>query len=139
MSGETAAPAARILFVDDDPLLLAGLQNLLRRQRALWEMVFVESGAEALAQLEQGRFDLIVTDMRMPRMDGVELLTRVRTQHPQTARIMLSGHTDAKDLAPALAVADALLEKPCSAADLRAAIERLCARRESAAVDGAIP
>src|SRR5690606_27143792 len=64
----------RILFVDDDRLLLDGLRGRLHTLRDAWEMVFVESGPRAITELEQGKFDVIVTDMRMPGMDGLELL-----------------------------------------------------------------
>ena len=64
----------QILFVDDEPMVLAGLQRTLRPQRAEWDMVFVESGAQALKHMAAQSFDVIVSDMLMPRMNGAELL-----------------------------------------------------------------
>ena len=84
----------RILFVDDEAKVLDGLRNLLRRQRHEWDMLFALSGAAALEELAKAPVDVIVSDMRMPGMDGAELLTRVRTLYPQTARIVLSGHAE---------------------------------------------
>jgi len=81
----------RILFVDDDPNVLQGLQRMLYPMRREWEMAFAQSGAEALQLLEANHFDVVVTDLRMPQMDGVQFLTEVRRRHPDTVRITLSG------------------------------------------------
>ena len=64
----------RILFVDDEPMVLKGLQRALRKMRAEWEMTFTSSSKEALDILGSGSFDVIVSDLRMPDMDGVQLL-----------------------------------------------------------------
>jgi YesN/AraC family two-component response regulator len=58
--------AKRILFVDDEPMVLTGLKRSLRPMRSEWEMVFAGGGDEALMVMEQQTFDIIVTDMRMP-------------------------------------------------------------------------
>ena len=83
--------AKKILFVDDAPKVLEGLCRMLRPQRQEWNMVFVSSGAEALAALTDGKFDVLVTDMRMPGMDGAELLAHVRVLYPHMVRIILTG------------------------------------------------
>ena len=118
------ASKKRILFVDDEPAILAGLQNLLYRQRARWDLVFASSGEHALAEMRRGAFDVVVSDMRMPGMDGAELLTRVKTEFPQTVRIMLSGHADRESIVRALPALHQLLSKPCDGATLRGVIER---------------
>jgi len=82
----------RILFVDDEPNILAGLKRQLRSQRKEWEMAFAESGEAALDMLSETPFDVVVSDMRMPGMDGAELLNRVKERYPETVRIILSGH-----------------------------------------------
>ena len=84
----------RIIFVDDEPGILEGLRHSLRRQRHQWEMTFVSSGEAALAEFDKAPFDVIVSDMRMPGMDGAELLTQVSQRHPEVARVVLSGHTE---------------------------------------------
>ena len=118
----------RILFVDDDPNVLAGLRNLMHRERTRWEAVFVDDGASALRELSQTKFDVIVSDMRMPEMDGVELLEQVRVRWPGTARIMLSGSADREEVARATAAVDELLGKPCSSVVLKATLERIMER-----------
>jgi HD-like signal output (HDOD) protein len=119
-------PLKRILFVDDDTNVLQGLQNLLRKQRRQWEMVFAPGGAEALGELERAPFDVIVSDMRMPGMDGADLLQQVRDRYPRVARIVLSGHAEREAVLRALPVAQQFLAKPCEADALRVVIERTC-------------
>lgn len=114
----------RILFVDDEPAILAGLQNLLYKDRKRWEMVFCTGGEPAIDQLRAREFDVVVSDMRMPGMDGATLLNRVKDEFPGTARIMLSGHAEREAIVRALPALHQLLAKPCDAETLRAAIER---------------
>ncbi len=118
----------RILFVDDDPYVLAGLKNVMRRERERWEAVFVDSGARALVELANATFDVIVCDMRMPEMDGVMLLEKVRDHWPQTARVMLSGSADRGAVERANGAIDELLEKPCSSTLLKATLESMMTR-----------
>jgi putative nucleotidyltransferase with HDIG domain len=103
----------RILFVDDERQVLDGLRNRLRHKRHSWDMTFVEGGTAALETLGRERFDVIVSDLRMPGMDGSELLQRVREQHPGVARIVLSGHADEAAMLRAIATAHQFLPKPC--------------------------
>jgi putative nucleotidyltransferase with HDIG domain len=116
----------RILFVDDELSILEGLQNLLRKQRHVWDMVFSLGGEAALAELQKGPFDVIVSDMRMPGMDGATLLTAVRDAYPNVARIVLSGQAERESLARALPVAHQFLSKPCDGEVLKVVIERAC-------------
>ena len=64
----------RVLFVDDEPRVLDGLRRMLRTKRDQWQMRFVASGAEALAALAGEPADVLITDMRMPEMDGAARL-----------------------------------------------------------------
>src|SRR5579871_5592540 len=84
----------KILFVDDEPLVLTGLERSFRPLRHEWNAVFVGSGADALQAIEREHFDAIVTDMRMPGMDGAQLLDEVRKRSPHTIRMVLSGQSD---------------------------------------------
>ena len=84
----------RVLFVDDELRILDGLKRSLRGQRLKWEMAFASGGDAALALMETARFEVIVTDTRMPGIDGASLLTKVCERHPQVVRIVLSGQTD---------------------------------------------
>lgn len=120
----TPSTKKRILFVDDEPSILAGLQNLLYKDRRRWDMTFAESGEAALEKLRAQPFDVVVSDMRMPGMDGATLLNRVKDASPATARIMLSGHAEREAIVRALPALHQLLAKPCDAATLRATIER---------------
>ena len=108
-----------ILFIDDEPLVLQGLALLLRRERHAWKMVFVQSGEEAVAALEREHFDAVVSDMRMPGMDGAELLQMVTERYPSVIRLLLTGQADASMLLRAREVTHHFLSKPCSASELR--------------------
>src|SRR5690242_17591571 len=92
--GEAMLLRARVLFVDDEPHLLAGLRRMLRPQRHRWDVWFAESGPAALEVMSRGGVDAIVSDMRMPGMDGAALLAEVQRLYPSTARIVLSGQAD---------------------------------------------
>ena len=115
-----------ILFVDDDPMILAGLERMLRSRRKDWEMSFAAGGAEALAVLETKPFDVVVTDMRMPAMDGARLLELVKERFPATIRIVLSGFFKTEAAMRAVPVAHQYLAKPCDPVKLQEAIERSC-------------
>ena len=117
----------RILFVDDEQGVLDGLQNLLRKQRKQWEMVFALGGQAALTELAQKPADVVVTDMRMPGMDGASLLEKIRELYPATTRIVLSGHAEREAVVRAVPVTHQFLSKPCDGEALRAVIERACA------------
>jgi CheY-like chemotaxis protein len=119
----------KILFVDDEPAVLAGLRNVFFRDRARWEMTFANGGEAALAALANAKFDVVVSDMRMPGIDGAELLERVKRESPGTVRIMLSGSADKEEVDRATASVDELLGKPCDTKTLRMTIERLMAGR----------
>jgi len=118
------------LFVDDEPLLLEGLARMLRPLRHEWEMTFVSSARDALAALDARRFDVVVSDMRMPDMDGAALLERVRERQPEAARIMLTGQTDREGVLRTINCAHRFLHKPCEPALLRLTLERACRLRE---------
>lgn len=114
----------RILFVDDEVKILEGLQRMLRPQRKEWEMAFAPGGQAALTMLEAATFDVIVSDMRMPGVDGATLLEAVRHKYPSVLRIILSGYTELEASYRAVPVAHQFLLKPCDPDALRAAIER---------------
>ena len=115
-----------ILFVDDEPMILQGLQNLLRKQRRKWNMVFAEGGEQALSKLAERHFDVIVSDMRMPGIDGATLLKKVQKDYPHMVRIVLSGHAEMEAALRAIPVSHQFLSKPCDSGNLEDAIERAC-------------
>jgi DNA-binding NtrC family response regulator len=114
----------RVLFVDDEPAILDGLRQRLYRARSTWQMAFVNSGALAIAELEREPYDVIVSDMRMPKMDGVELLTIVSERWPQTIRIVLSGYSEQMHVMRLVPVAHQYLTKPCLPERLEQVIQR---------------
>lgn len=125
----------RILFVDDEARILDGLQRMLRPLRNRWEMVFVPGGAAAMEALEGAAFDVVVTDMRMPDVDGAAVLHHVRDISPQTVRIVLSGQTDMATAVRTVRVAHQFLPKPCDADALRRVVDRSLALRSLLADD----
>ncbi|MCC6624633.1 MAG: HDOD domain-containing protein [Deltaproteobacteria bacterium] len=126
-----AEPSTRILFVDDEQAILGALQNLLRRRRRVWDMRFAPSGAAALEMLAAQPVDVVVSDLRMPGMDGATLLAEVRALQPWAVRLVLSGHAERDVLLRAASVAHQFLGKPCDVDDLIRVIERAAAIQRS--------
>ncbi|MFQ5731526.1 MAG: HDOD domain-containing protein [Planctomycetaceae bacterium] len=121
----------RVLFVDDQPNVLAGLRRMLRGLRSEWEMEFAESGDEALSIMADSPFDVVVSDLRMPGMDGVQLLNSVLERHPGTVRIILSGQADQASVLRSVTPAHQYLSKPCDAETLKATVARACSLRDT--------
>ncbi len=117
----------RLLFVDDEPSVLDGLRDLLRCRRHEWVMEFAEGAETAIAALKAEPFDVVISDMRMPGMDGAELLEQVRQHWPGTVRFILTGHTDQEAAERAVSVAHQVLSKPCDPLVLANAIQRTLA------------
>jgi response regulator RpfG family c-di-GMP phosphodiesterase len=118
----------QILCVDDEGHVLTGLQRTLRKQ---FSLDFATGGADGLRQLEaQGPYAVVMADMRMPEMDGIEFLSRVEARWPDTVRLMLTGNVDQKTAVDALNRGHIFrfLNKPCSpeqlADTLRAALRQ---------------
>lgn len=105
----------RILFVDDEPNVLAALKRMLRSKHKEWDMHFVDNGADALSLMDQKRFDIIVSDIRMPGIDGGELLNRVKDLSPRTIRIALSGQVDMNEVMQSIRAVHQYISKPCEA------------------------
>jgi HD-like signal output (HDOD) protein len=114
----------RVLFVDDEPLVLAGLRRMLHGMRKEWDMVFVQSGAEALTFMEDNAVDVVVSDMRMPGMNGAQLLNEVMKRFPRTVRLILSGHADQDLILKCVGSSHQYLSKPCDPEALRATVSR---------------
>ncbi|MDX1480567.1 MAG: response regulator [Woeseiaceae bacterium] len=120
----------RILFVDDEPNVLNGLRRILRPMRNEWQMEFRESALDALESLGEGGCDVIVSDMKMPGMDGAEFLTAIRKDHPESIRIALSGETSAHMIYRCVENAHQYLAKPCEIQTLTDTVNRACSLRE---------
>ncbi len=117
----------RILFVDDEQNVLDGLRASLRHQRKNWDMVFALGGEAGIDELESRPFDVMVTDMRMPGVNGVTLLKRARALQPQMVRIVLSGYAEEELVLRTLPVTHQFLNKPCEVGVLENVIDRACA------------
>lgn len=83
---------AKLLLVDDEENILRSLKRVLRRES--WELTTVNSGEEALAAMAEQKFDLVISDARMPGMDGPTLLAEIRRKYPWCVRILLTGYAD---------------------------------------------
>ncbi len=113
MAMREAPPLPRILLVDDEPAILEGLQFQLRKR---FNVFTAANGLEGLAQIgSSGPFAIVVSDMRMPRMDGAEFLTRVRQAAPDTVRVLLTGQADLNSAIAAVNEGQIFrfLTKPC--------------------------
>lgn len=120
----------RILFVDDEPKILTGLRRMLRSMRHQWDMEFAEGAFKALELLKSQAFDVVVSDARMPGMEGSELLERVRCEYPDTVRMILSGQCGRDSVLRCIGATHQFLSKPCDAETLKAAIENVCRLRQ---------
>ncbi len=117
----------RLLFVDDEPNLLMGIRRGLHARRAEWDMEFIEGGDAALKMMALQPFDVLISDMRMPGMDGAELLRQVQERFPQTIRILLSGQSDRRSILNSIAPAHQYLSKPCDILQLQALLTQTMA------------
>jgi HD-like signal output (HDOD) protein len=115
----------RILFVDDEPSMLRVLKMGMRSMNGVWEMDFANSGEEAMAMVDQKSFDVIVTDMRMPGINGAQLLNHVLRRSPHTIRIILSGYSDLCEVVNCVGLTHQFLEKPCTLDDLKDCLKRV--------------
>ena len=118
-----------LLLVDDEPLVLRGLQRSLRSMQDEWTMQFAGGGVEALEVMAQRPCDVIVTDMRMPGMNGAQLLNEVRRRSPHTVRVALSGQCDRETVMSAIGSTHQYISKPCDAKMLKDTINHAIALR----------
>jgi HD-like signal output (HDOD) protein len=115
----------RILFVDDAELLLELYGVMLSKEQGRWEIKTAKGGEEALKLMKAAPFDVVASDMRMPGMDGVQLLNQVGQLYPQTARIMISGLDEKAFVADSLRSTHQFIAKPVNASALKATLVRI--------------
>lgn len=115
----------RILFVDDEAALLDGIRRGLRSHAADWDMTFMTNPLEALAAARDSRFDVIVSDLRMPEMGGLELLSALRKAGIESQAIILTGTGDMQSAMQAINTIKVFryYTKPCPASALASGIE----------------
>ena len=119
-----------ILFVDDEPILLHGLRRMLKDKVEKWNMEFVESGQEALEKLQENSYDIVISDMRMPEMDGTELLNAIKDLYPDVVRIILSGYSEKDMILRSVGTAHQYLSKPFNTSGLEETIARSLSLKE---------
>jgi HD-like signal output (HDOD) protein/ActR/RegA family two-component response regulator len=126
----------RIAFVDDETHVLRGLRRSMSEMEGQWDTSFHGSARDALEAMAAQPVDVLVSDMRMPEMDGAQLLDAVRRRWPQTIRIILSGFAEQGSVLRTVGPAHIYLAKPCDPQSLKDAIERpLALRRHLASLD----
>ncbi|HRM62913.1 MAG TPA: response regulator, partial [Acidovorax temperans] len=132
LSQPPAPPAEpwTVLCVDDEPSILSALKRVLRAEDC--KVLQAGSGAEAIAVLEQHPVDVVVSDMRMPGMDGAALLAQVRARWPATARILLTGYADMKATVAAINEGQIYryIHKPWDETELRLTVRQAAERRQ---------
>ncbi len=101
-----------ILFVDDEANIIRGLKRILRTLKDNWNFFFAEGGNEALEIMEQTKINVVVSDMRMPNMNGAELLEIVKEKYPSTIRFILSGQSNEELALKATRSAHKFIAKP---------------------------
>jgi HD-like signal output (HDOD) protein/ActR/RegA family two-component response regulator len=121
------ANVIRVLFVDDEPLVLRALGRMAHAMREECQAAFAGSGEEAMKLMAGSPFDVIVSDMRMPGMDGAAVLAQAERRFPGTARIILSGYTQYESTLRALPICHRFLSKPLRAEDLKLVMLRTIA------------
>lgn len=117
------APKPRLLVVDDEPDMLDFLERVFRRS---YDVVRASSAEDALERLDSGDFELLITDQKMPRISGIELLERVGDRFPRMVRVLISGFTEMPEVQRAIArcrIHNYIL-KPVDSAKLVEAVEQ---------------
>ncbi|MCG8512255.1 MAG: response regulator, partial [Rhodospirillales bacterium] len=115
----------RILFVDDEPNVLDAIRRELRSRSADWDMAFFSSPVEALECHKTSSFDVAVTDLKMPKMDGFDAIRGILEVSPETVIIMLTGAADLSVTVKAINenTVFRFYSKPCAATELARGIE----------------
>ncbi len=127
----------RVLIVDDEPSIRYVLTKQL--EELGYQCVAVSTGQEALALLAQQGVDLVLLDVRMPGMSGLDVLRRLRVEHPQTRVVMLTALANADLGAQALRLGAAdYMTKPYSLEDLISRLQRALAPKEPLPQDGVV-
>ena len=123
-------PMNRVLFVDDEPQILKGIARSLRNHRDEWDMSFATNADQALALMQNRPADVIVTDIRMPGMQGDALIERVHEMYPDTVPMALSGQCTQEQAIEISRRGVRFLAKPCDGTALAAAVTEAFVYRE---------
>lgn len=123
----------RVLFVDDDASVVDGLRKALYKYRQRWDVRTTTEAREAVALLASEPFDALVTDMRMPQMDGEALLREAAARWPAVLRMVLSGEVGEANLSRVYALAHQFVPKPVTTVALYGRIEEALEARDKLA------
>lgn len=113
-----------VLFVDDEPMVLQAIRRMLDVAGADFESDFADNGQTALAKVEAGNIDAIVTEMKMPGMSGADLLGEIAKTHPEVVRVVLSANSAKKEAQRLIKPMHQFLSKPCDAATITSTLSR---------------
>jgi HD-like signal output (HDOD) protein/ActR/RegA family two-component response regulator len=116
----------RILFVEDDPLLLQMYTMMMEDERDRWEVVVAADALQALQEIERGTFDVVVADLILPGMDGSELMNEIRARCPDASRIIISVISDQERVARCLEMTHQFITKPFDVRVLKTTLHRVC-------------
>jgi len=111
-------------------MVLRGIERSLRGMRREWQVEFQPGGAQALEAMEREPFDVVISDMRMPGMDGAHLLEQVKQRFPRTVRMALSGQSDKATILRSLGPTHQYLSKPCDVEELKQKLKRALSLRD---------
>lgn len=114
-----------IVFVDDEPNILQGLKRYTRTRRNVWDMHFFERAGDAAALATSEHVDVVVSDMRMPEINGADLLEQISSTAPGTIRFILSGEAELKQTYRTVGRSHRFLAKPCDPDGLVKSIEEV--------------
>ena len=112
-----------VMFVDDDPMILASIHRQLSRKMPAYDFVFCESGAKALAEAAKRSPDVVFSDMRMPGMDGLAFLTEFLKQYPVTICFAMTGQVALTERTQIELLVKQVLNKPVDCARIAELIE----------------
>jgi len=119
-----------IVFVDDEKNILSGIKRNLFGKKDIWNIKYFTDGSKALSFIKENNVSLVISDMKMPNMNGFELMEQISTFSPGTIRIILSGHTDDNIAYKSVRIAHQFLSKPIKTELLISTIEKALKYRE---------
>ncbi len=119
----------RVLFVDDEQSVLDTMRRLLMVEKVDWQCEFSPSAAMALRLFEDKPYDVVISDLRMPYMDGARLLHEIQRRWPQTLRVVCSGHMESTSMLTSVKSAHRYLVKPCKGSQVADVVNNLAKMR----------
>ncbi|MDQ1265651.1 MAG: hypothetical protein QG635_802 [Bacteroidota bacterium] len=115
----------RILFVDDEPNQIQGVRKLLFNARKDWHVAIIDSCRQALLYLQGNPTDVVISDLRMPEMDGTKFLNKVKEKYPGLIRIIISEYSDREKIVRAISSAHQIWQKPYNINYIISKIDRI--------------